>query len=190
MTHDTDPSLACRNYGKAVRDFIAACANQGALPASEQWRWLHRCVARLHAVAVEYSLVEGMRPDWPSCLRRWPDMDDMLSRYRLEIEAAIQSLSVVEPRLRVAGTLRMPDRMPAYSASIPVLLDEMRCNLLDIHASLLMGYAWWQLEHADHHARACECWRDTFEKHWGAHALAFLKVAHTLSSLPGSPWRG
>lgn len=189
MTHDTETSPACRNYGKAVSDFVAACANQEALLPSEQWRWVHRSVARLYAVAVEYSLIEGMRADWPSCMRRWPDMDNMLSRYRLDIEAAIQSLAGTEPRRQVDGAMRMPDQMPAYSASVPVLLNEMRCDLMDIHASVLMGFVWWQQEHADHQSRACECWRDGFEAHWGVHALAFLKVASTLASLSGSPWR-
>lgn len=189
MTYSIDPSPACTNYGKAVGDFIAACANHGALPPTKQWQWLHRGVARLYAVAVEYSLVEGLRIDCPACLRRWPDMDDVLGRYRLAIEAALQSLSGVEPRRRAEGTVRMPGRMPAYSASIPVLLDDMRCDLMAIHASLLMGHVWWQLGHADGKERACECWRRAFEAEWGTHALAFLKAAHTLSSLSGDPWR-
>ncbi|MGS1015199.1 hypothetical protein ACVCL0_03470 [Rhodanobacter sp. UC4450_H17] len=189
MTPDTNPSPACRNYGKAVGAFIAACANQDARSPIEQWRWLHRCVARLHAVAVEFSLVESRNLDWPSCMRRWPDMDDALRAYRLDVEAAIQSLSGVEPRRRIEGEVRMPAPMPAYSESIPVLLNEMRCDLVDIHASLLMGYAWWLQGHADHQARACECWCRSFETHWGVHALSFLRTAHTLSSLSGSSWR-
>jgi hypothetical protein len=57
MTHDTEPSPACRSYGEAVSDFIAACANHNAFAPAEQWRWLRRCVARLHDVAVEFSLL-------------------------------------------------------------------------------------------------------------------------------------
>lgn len=189
MTQDIDPSPACLNYGKAVNAFVAACANPGALPPIVQWRWLHRCVARLYAVAVEYSLVKGRAMDWPSCLRRWPAMDRELSAYRLDIEAAVQSLSGVEPRQRVGREVKMPDQMPSYSTSIPFLLDEMRCTLMDIHASLLMGHAWWLLGHADHKTRACECWRDAFERDWGPRALSFLRVAATLSSLQGEAWR-
>lgn len=189
MNNDTDSSPVCRNYGKAVSDFIAACANRGALSPIEQWQWLHRCVARLYAVAVEFSLVEGMNLDWPSCMRRWPEMDDAVRAYRLDVEAAIQSQSGIDPRRRIEGEVRMIDPMPLYSESIPVLLNEMRCYLMDIHAVLLVGYKWWLLGQADQEARACECWRHSFETHWGVHALSFLKAAHILSSLSGSSWR-
>jgi len=116
-------------------------------------------------------------------------MDDALCAYRLDVEAAVLSLAGVDPRRRIEREVCIPDRMQAYLPSIPVLLTELRCNLMDIHASLLMGYAWWLLGHTDHEARACECWRHAFEADWGAHVLSFLRVAFMLSSLSESPWR-
>lgn len=189
MTRYVKLTPACWNYGKAVNDFIAACVNRDAMQPVAHWRWLHRCVARLQAAAVDYSLVEGMKLDWPACLRHRRNLGDELQKYQLNIEAAIQCLSSVEHRTRVQGDLPLPETMPIYSETLTVLLNELRCSLLGIHGALLVGYSWWLEGHADDQMRACECWREAFERGWGAQALSFLRVAAMLSSAQGEAWR-
>ncbi|MDE1964088.1 MAG: hypothetical protein KGI42_09335 [Xanthomonadaceae bacterium] len=189
MTHDTESSAVCKKYGAAVCDFIAACANRKALAPEEQWRWLHCSVVRLYAVAVEFSLEVGRNLDFPACLRRWPNMDDALSAYHLDVEAAVLSRARVDPRRRIEREVDLPDQMQAYSTSLSFFLTELRCSLLDIHASLVIGYSWWLLGHADHELRACECWRHAFEASWGASALSFLRIALMLSSSSTGTWQ-
>lgn len=181
-------SPTCRNYGAAVKDFILTCANHNAMAPVEHWRRLHQSVARLYASAVDYSLVEGMKIDWPACLRRRRDLRDELKKYQLDIEPAIEYLSGSEPRTPINSDLLLHEPMQIYSNRLTVLLNELRCSLLDVHSALLVGYSWWLEGHPDDEMRACECWRDTFEKRWGTPALSFLRMAAMLSSAQGRAW--
>lgn len=67
--------------------------------------------------------------------------------------------------------------------------DQVAELALGIHGALLVGYSWWLEGHPDDQVRACECWREAFEREWGAQALSFLRVAAMLSSAQGEAWR-
>lgn len=152
-----DHDLAVSVFAEVARDYRAWCEGPRAADPFQLLREATRHLARLYAAASELPDVEfADHPDPPDLPKA--DWDAMFKSfgmlpfnyYREVFDPAIEGAE--EP---VAG--------------------DVADDLADIYKDLIEGM--WLLDRG-HAAAAAWNWKDSFERHWGRHAVSALRALH------------